>query len=392
MEKVYANIGTRSQKTISILLFILVLSGSCLFLFIDNISWKLLMFIGFLSSLYLYGLAYYVLYLFRTKLTIQEDHFCLRKVFKSKKVPFQSIKGYVKRGEKIDVYLKGKEGKKVVVPNMRKHNRDISLWFSLNFIDLQKQHKIREVREIFSSSYFCQSPTQGKSRLRSLTYLIYFLNTIAIAFILVAYFINVKPWMIIITILFPVIAFALYIQARGVVMLYRSHNSIAPHISYIVFLPIVCLLIFMIDAGWLFNTSFVWPVCLVFLLPFFILFTIGLLLDQKSVGKSVLLKYVGLSFLGICYAVLATVSVNSYFDKSKAEVYTAEVIRKYVPRGVHSSCHLIISKWEECDTVTDYRVSRKLYKSCEEGDALYIHVKEGFLGGKHYFFSPTLDK
>jgi hypothetical protein len=91
--------------------------------------------------------------------------------------------------------------------------------------------------------------------------------------------------------------------------------------------------------------------------------------------------------IAFCFGYGSILQVNTVFDNSKTQVFTAPVTGHYIQAGRNYSYHLLLSNWTNHPEPIDVSVFESFYRSTMIGSNVDVHLNDGFFNIPYFFVS-----
>jgi len=201
-------------------------------------------------------------------------------------------------------------------------------------------------------------------------------NIISFALAVTMLFVKSR-WGIAVLIVSPLFSALIIRSGNGSIKFYSDKKkSIYGEIYLGFIMPAIALLIMLPDDYTVLQTEQLWvPVIIVAVIVFGLFYIASikelLLADKWQMGAIIICALV--------YGYIFTMTVNSAFDDSTSQIYTATVTDRREYHGKHASYYLTLSPWGPDHYINEQEVERALYDNTNIGSIVKVNLKQGFL-------------
>ncbi len=194
-------------------------------------------------------------------------------------------------------------------------------------------------------------------------------------------FIYPRPYVVIVAILAPLpwIAVDIVRRSGGLFRLDAYRNDAHPTVAIAFIMPGMILAArSLLDFNIVFSRSVVWFTIGIAALLFLSAWAVDPVMRTKRGTIASLLMF------SIAYGYGAAMEANVLLDRSSAVTYTADVEGKRVLRGKTTTWELELGSWGPRTKVNKLAVAPATYNSIEQGDVVYLNLRQGALGVNWY--------
>ncbi len=321
----------------------------------------------------------------RSKLIIKNNQIFGVGVFTTKVLDVKDIKGF-KIGENYLYYIpKTKHQKKIKVSKYFGNFEYLKAWSERQFVNLDKQAKVDEKRQIFENKAFGNSKEQRKQTYFSAKKITKILNTIswivALSTMFFPYYLQLQ---IIACGTLPILGLILYRYHKGLIRLDEKPNSIYPNITSTLFMPSCVLLIRALSDITVFDYTALWEPFLIVILTLALLIFMGSTIKYNFKKWQTYGIFAGLLVFASMYSFGIIMTTNFIFDTSKPQVYQTKVLDKRMSSGKNRSFYLTLEKWGPQTEIDDVSVPKAMYHGKEIGDSAVIYFNQGLYQIPYY--------
>lgn len=292
---------------------------------------------------------------------------------------FKYIKGYTVDKDYINVVPINEFFKTIKISKFFKNFNEILAILSQNFQHLEILPKKIEDEEILYNENF--GPTK-EIRGRNLLKAKKISTTINWAAALSAFLAFIYPfpyvYALFANILIPLFALFVIIKMDGLIHIEDRENSVYPNqVNAFVFPSLALIYRVLADYNILYYSNLWWPVILITVTIFFILFSIKYKVIANNKQNNFL--FIILLFFFFIYSYGTVVFINCYFDNSTPKIFTAKVKNKLINKGNTNLYYLQLSAPEYPTDNVDIKVKKALFNKIKVNEKIQVVVKSGKL-------------
>ncbi|MFD1604337.1 PIG-Y family protein [Flavobacterium artemisiae] len=297
--------------------------------------------------------------------------------FSKKELLFDEIKGYRITDKFIFIEAKNKDQKTIKIASQTTNLNDIKDWLKNQYVDLDRQDKKNEKKEILNNPKFGWSKEEREETLKRASKTVKIFNWAGgIAAVLGFFYPNPYSLVVTICIVFPIIGLILFKYYKGLIQIDSRENSSYPSIFAGLFFPAIAVFIRSMFDFNIFNYSNIWMPMTVLGLVFTALFIIGNSEFKFNKAKD-FLSILFLIALMAAYSYGTIVFVNCNFDTSKNLHYKSSVLSKRISTGKSKTYYIELAPWGKQKNPDEVSVSEEEYNTYNEKDAVHVYFMKG---------------
>jgi hypothetical protein len=337
---------------------------------------------GIFIGPFLIGIGWFLLKEVKSScLILNDDSITLINSKSFKTLPLADIKGFRKldKGNIEILPAPGTLGK-MTISSSFENRQQIEAWLREHIPDIDAVTVEEETKSILADEHFGFSETDRVQRLKQAKQTAKLLNAAGLIIGLWG-FIYPTPYniLIVLSLLFPLIAFVVIWYFKGLVQLADGKKSAYPSAAGAFLMPSLLLMVRALLDYEIYDYSFYYK-------PFVILLVIALAVAWWSCREMIkysIQKPVTLITLLIalcCYSYGAVTVINGYYDETPGKVFAVPVKDKHISTGKHTSYYLLVDTWGRYTSPKEVSVSPNLYNAENPGDTVNVYLKNGYLG------------
>jgi hypothetical protein len=314
----------------------------------------------------------------KRKIIVSTDLIVKVSIWGRKDLPTSNVKG-IRVGEKV-IYIEPDSPSypKITINNFSDlgSSDDLKNWLTENFKDLDALDLKQTEDQILhdTSLGFTEQEREETLKKAQLTARIY---NIAGGVIGAASFF-IDHYLIVVALLLYPVAGVVILRLNNGLIKFLSNKKRSPYPSIFIgfYFCALMLLIKGIIPYDIFQYDHIWPIafCTGIVITALLYFT-GLNKTAEAVKGQVVFMLV----MGMLYGFGSTLEINCAFDKSKVQVFSAQVLDHRITRGKSDSYYLTLSPWGPRPDAEEVSVGRWLYNDVSIGQTVKIKFKTGLL-------------
>lgn len=314
-------------------------------------------------------------------LYIGDDAITLRTLFTNRTLAISNIRGYSltktsKSARLVFIPVNSTDKKISIAIDNFTGSKDIIEYVKSNFQDLDKVLYQEELNEILQDEQLGFSVEERKSFLFRRKLLAITINILAVVSTILMLFLRSSSLMWkILPLFFCLSALLLVCFSRGVVQLIGRFKSPRPTVAVAFIVPPAFFLIYASENYELYSLQAFWLQCIEWSVIIFIVFALLFFgISKRTKEKGAIALLAGVAFV---LAAGCLVFSNCYFDHSRAEIFEAKVMGKWIQGGKSTKHYLDLSAWGKYTEEDRENVSSSFYDAVNIGDSIEIRVKQG---------------
>jgi hypothetical protein len=317
--------------------------------------------------------------IYKGRFIIKNDTLISIGVFKIKELNFDEIKGYTVNEQYIFIIPKDKRKRKIKISQYLGGYREVLLWISQKFVDLDIVKEATEEQEILNdeSIAWCRELREEKLlNARKITILVNLLGIISFAWAL--FYPKPYDYAVLSALIIPIVAVLVIKFSSGLIRIDKPNGSAYPSVIYALIFPSMGLMVRSFFDYDIFDYSNVWLKSIAIMIS--LLFV--LLIKQKEISfkkKQDLLTVASVAMFLWVYGFGAVIYLNCNLDKAQPEHFTAKILDKRISTGKHTSYYLELTSWGQQKEIDEVSVSKGLYYSVEVNNEINIYFRNGKL-------------
>lgn len=341
-------------------------------------SWLLLMGAG-LILLGVYVAASSAL----ARLTLRADAIELRGVLRSRELRIGELAGrrsQATRGGSI-LLLIPKNGRPVRLDSSFPRDNALNAWIdALPDLDLQERQASEAM--LLADPTFGSNPKERQARLAQARQVTRLASGVTIAAMLWAYvYPHPYTWAITLLALLPWCAVAMVVLSRGLICFDAKRNDARPNTLIVLMLPAIVLgLRALLDD----HLIEVMPALVYGLIAGVPLLLAACLAGKRDPSRPWALPMLLLPLVALPYGGGLLVHADVMLDHQPAQVFQAQVMRKYISTGRHPTPHLVLAPWGPKVTGDDMTVNRAYYAHVDVDAKVCVNLHRGAVGLRWY--------
>ncbi len=321
----------------------------------------------------------------KRKIIISDNSIKSVNIFRTKEIPFDHIKG-VRIGEKV-IYIESDQDNypKITLNDYISidDSAGLSAWLTTNFKDLNKEDFEEEKDAILHDSALGITEADRERKLSNMRkYAVaYSIGGYALFFasIILHQHINLLTFALLI---YPLAGIVLMGFSQGLVKLFAKKNSAYTSLFMGLLFPSFALIIESSYAKILSYDAALWAPCLII---GFAIFTALYFTGIKKLNQGIWAQVFVAVLISGGYGYGSTVNINSVFDQSNPQTFSAKVIDQHISHGKSTSYHLTLSEWGQHQGTDNITVSESFYYQAQVGTFVKVYLKKGELNIPWYY-------
>jgi hypothetical protein len=316
--------------------------------------------------------------LFKSKVIITSNSITRERVFYSKTLNFEDIKG-CRIGSKLIVI----EPIDALTSNLRISNYSdfanyeiLTDWIRGKFIDLDKIDLERENEELLHDTTLGSTENEREEKLSKARQVAIAYTVWGFIMFFVLLWIRNSYASLLVGVLYPILGIIIMKFSFGLIkFLNNSQKSIYSGIGIGFCMPILILFITSIAEYEVLSFTKALPIATVIaIILFVLLYNVGI---NKTTG-SITGQIVFILIISSLFGFGSTVVTNCLFDKSVPTEFKTTVVDEYISSGKGAHYHLKLNPWKSDQNVREIDVSESTYEKTPIGSPVIIEEKKGF--------------
>lgn len=325
-------------------------------------------------------LMYAFVEVLRTRLKIGRDSIRKRNAFRTNTLHFSEIKGFRSNQNYVFLVPEAPQKKEIRISSYLQRGDHIIQWVHATFENLDVSDAEKEREEILSDDTFGINRKDREFRLREAKQVSKYINR---ASFIVGLWLLVypKPYSLLslAAITLPIAALIAIYTYRGLIRFNVRDISAYPTLFSTITLPASALTVRALLDWNILGYQALWPMVLITTAVISALLLMGTKEFVPS-KPSHLLAMLVLTVFTLGYTYGAYVILNGEFDRSVPHEYSVDVVEKEIGGGKVTTCHVIISPWDQETEPRKLRVTKRQFDKLKVGENVVLHVMNGFFG------------
>ena len=317
----------------------------------------------------------------RQKATLERDRLSSTSLLATHTLLLHEIKG-VRTGNHVLKFIpKSCQQKAVSFATYYRDYDQIQLWAYENFTDLDEKDEQARLKQINHDPRYGRNEQERLAKVNRYKRRLRPLNVFAaIVFAAVIFFPQVLyHWQIIACALLPLVAVAIHVGSKGLVLYDSNDKSRLPSVGTTLTFSLCALLINALRGANIMDYTRFWLPFLMVLGALTAIVTIAEWCITHSKSAAIVPLTVALLFgPGYSYSVI-TIG-NELFDKSSPITYRTKILHKWHSSRRSVTYTLKLAPWEQGMDMQKVKVSVRQYRRVSTGDSISVNCYQGALG------------
>ncbi|RYU90022.1 hypothetical protein EWM62_10790 [Mucilaginibacter terrigena] len=317
--------------------------------------------------------------IFKSKVTVTETSITRARLFYSKTLKFDNIKGVRIESKIIIIEPIDVSYSRINISNYDDlaKSEELTKWLREKFTDLDKVDLEKEKEALLNDNSLGYTPEEREAKISKMRQIAVAYNIWGLVMCFILIFVrnsSVSFWT---GALYPLLGIAIMRFSNGLIKFVgASQRSL--HMGIILGLTMSVINVFILAIAEYEVLSFAnaWPIVAGVTVALFILLYSTGINKIKGVAKGQIAAMVVISFL---YGFANTIVVNCFFDRSTPTNFTTTVADEYISSGKGAHYHLKLNPWLPGQNIREVDVSEKSYYKTPVGSAVFIYGKKGLL-------------
>jgi hypothetical protein len=312
----------------------------------------------------------------RRKVIIEDDKFINVGIFTTEELLISDIKGYriTQKGLSIESLSPVNSNIKINNYSDLGDSWDLTQYLKNNFKDLDEVDLKEQQSNILQDTNLGLTSEERQGKLNNAKTIAILYNVIGVIIAIVALIGNMHL-LVIIAIVYPLLSVIIMLASKGLIkFLSNAKRSVYAFVFFGFLAPTVVLFVRSMGDYHLLKIDNLWmPLFVAGLTVFALLFLSGINKTVESVIGQALVMLV----LGMVFSFGSITQVNCVFDRSRPQLYHAEVLGHHIKHGKSTSYYLYLTHWGPCHEQKEINVGSRMYANTNVGDTLTVTLKQG---------------